>query len=172
MAAPTSIEAVLACLNETNSSNILMADVTFSAPTAGTFGTKNTKVTLTAVPGGSYIGENDYKYNRLELNQLTLTGDTLGQDYVLSNGSTLADLVDIINDLNDTNLTEADLENWTSPVTQPTVSTPTSVVLTARNTSYAWIGNVTVNLTLSKPHIKTVAPNDDLNGLLLSHLKA
>jgi len=170
MAATFSKQAVLNCLNETNGSLLTLSDVAFSSVSSGNFNGKNTKVTLTAVPDSGYTGTEDYSYNRLELTELDFNETQLGLNYIASNGQTIADIVSLINAFNQTKLTEADIQNWNTPVPHPPSGQTLAITLQADPQSYAWVGSATVEIRNIKPHIKTVAILTELDGLTLDHV--
>lgn len=167
MTAPTSKQALLACLNQTNGRNVPMEDVVFSLPTAGTLAGYNSKITVTAAPGSGYVGSGDYHYNRLALTWLEVENNILLDS---ETSYRISDLVAILNGVHRTGLTAEDILNWDEPVPALEAGHPITVTLIAHPDSYAWKDSLTLVLGEGKQPLSAIIAVNTLAGFLLDHL--
>ncbi len=70
----TSKQEVIDLINQVNTSNLTVNDVSFSLPAIVAYQSRNTKLTVSAVPGSAYAGSVDVYYNRLLLTDLGYIG--------------------------------------------------------------------------------------------------
>ena len=167
MPAPTSIEAFLYCLNETNLSTIDLTQVEISEPTVSTENLEfNTKITVTASEDGPYRGSQTHYYNRLPLT------DLLGEFElsVADDGALISDVVAALNAIHHTGLTADDIENWDTPIGDIGFGDGIEVMLKATENSYAWVGEAAFTVVSDRIDIKSVLSVSELNGLTLEML--
>lgn len=178
MTAPTSKQALLACINASNNdAGVLDSEITISLPTVIT-GVYNTSVNIEAKPDGQYQGDDDYKYNRVSLTVLELRDSQTDEPInlpVTPQMTTYADLLTVINPHTRVNLlagsdvNNIDIANGATAL--PDLSTgPVVVTLNAHANSYGWVGAVNYTLEEAKIPLSSVLPNTNLNGLTYSQM--
>lgn len=169
MTAPTSQEALLACLNATNDRNVPQEHLIFDLPLPGSLPGYNSVFTVSAHPDGPYSGSAPYHYNRLELELLEVETEILLAE---PTGNKVSDLVAILNQVHRTGLTALDVANWDEEIADWTQRGGVTVTVQAHPTSFAWRGSLEIQLGTGKLSIEDIIPKNDLDGLVLDALSA
>lgn len=160
----TAKELFYALVNDANAAlsakPLADTNVSLSAPTSGTFGEKNTKVTITALADQGYSGTVDVTYNRLDI-------ATLFSDASLTasiEGDSFTNASDLLTDLNSryglnlqaSDIVEGDLSAQVYPGTYDLVMAAGSL---------AYTGTVTIDLPGVVSALPDVVTTTDLTGL-------
>lgn len=141
---PTS-QMVINIINQTNFLELRASDVTLGVPAAAAQGAdKNTDLVITAVGTANYSGSATVHYDRLDLAQLFngLTSNQQVQVPVQAGWATTIDLLQYLNDNYDLQLSVDDIESAALTATPY----PATQTLTAKSTSYGYIGTYDVQL--------------------------
>lgn len=150
-----------------NSANAALAsnplsdsNVTLSVPTDGTFGDKNTQVTITAIAEEGYKGSVDVTYDRLDIG--TLFSDASITPTVEGDGfADAAALLSAINSQYGLNLSADDIQN--DDLSAQTY--PSTYTLTIAAGSLAYIGTVDVSLPGVQTDLNSAVTTTALDGL-------
>jgi hypothetical protein len=166
MSAPTAKQALLRCLNVTNSQDVDIATLSFGVPTPSTEYNKNTTIVLSALPGTAYFGSRRFWYDRIPLSMLAMIdGGGATVPITMRNGQTVGDLLGPINTAQRTGVALEDLENGNVVLPELTM-TPQPITLTANASSLVWMGELQVLVTLAKTDVGDILPNADLPGFV------
>lgn len=134
---------LLALVNLKGAQAVTADQVTFSAASTNSSGSKNTVVTLTAVSGKGFSGTVDLRYNRLGLDKGVASPNTT---LVVAEGSSTTTL--LTQAASQLGLREDQIE-WASGTTVPADGQSSQATLQAKSSSYLYVG--TLQLTLDNP---------------------
>jgi len=164
----TSSAQVLALINTDNVATvpagglILGTHVTFgtAAVNDNPGATTNTKLTVTSAVNSGYVGSVEVEYDRLDLVGFEAYGPA---EIIIPDTPTLQDVIDAFNVLYESNLQLEDIDE-TVTLPEPDFDGET-YTLTAKASSYAFIGTIDVVLSLASTPLSTIITNPVLNGL-------
>ncbi len=164
MSAPTSKQALLRCLNVTNSQSVPIDELDFGVPAPTTEYNKNTTIVLTARAGTDRFGSRRFWYDRADLSLLAMVdGEGAMVPVAMSNGQTLKDLLVPINLRHRTGLTSEDILDGDTLLPELSPQ-PRLITLRAAPGSYVWLGQLDVLVASAKTLIDTLLPEEDLPG--------
>lgn len=152
-------------INIDNTHQVLtVAELSFGAPTAGSFSGKDTKVTVTAVNGQGYKDARDIFYNRVDLAN---AAGALSTEFALGSAVNLSDLIPSINARYGINLTAADYTDVAIPAFPGSAPHETETLdIVAKATSLVWKGQLTITIDANDISLTTAIPNNTLSGLV------
>ena len=163
MTAPTSAQALLACLNASNDCDLPMEQIQFGSPIEPTNVAYNTRIEISAADESPFAGSGFYHYNRLELNLLD-PGFSIEIDEN-DDIQTVGGIAEQLNAIWRVGLSPEDIDNWNDAIPEDGI-----VTLLASETSLAWIGSLTVTLSYGSaepelPELSAVVQNIQLPPL-------
>lgn len=166
-----SAEQVLALINETDSLDLTLDDVQFSAPSVltpeqqpGVENPANTKITITPKPNRRLVGEVELAYDRIDLAEFETLADPQG--IVVEVPPTHATLLDGFNAYYKSALELADIDLTTA---LPTDFVDEEVIeLKASVGSLAYRGSLTLMIEPSSVHLSQIIVNPELVGLTIA----
>lgn len=157
-------QVLIDLINKDNNTSLTDQLISFGLPTAatGTNPTRNTDLTISAIPGSGYRGSVDLKYNRVQLNDFVGDKDLT---FILGDATKLSDLIGEINALLTINLTEDDYQDVTLPAFQGTANETHEVQLVASSDSIVYLGSLTIKIKGEEIELGSVVTTRELSGL-------
>lgn len=144
--------------------------VTFGLPGQSSGGTYNTDLTVTAVPGSGYVGNEVINYNRLHLQSeiadpFVASGQNRNLEFPVGNAVKIKDIIPEINSRFGINLTDADYIDGTLPTFTGTANEVHDVQVIANADSLCYRGSFTFHLKAEDVLLSTVIVEKVMNGL-------
>jgi hypothetical protein len=137
--------------------------VTFGLPTLNATDARNTKVTVTAVPGSGYKNFKSLLYNRVEL---AVIPGARSIEFPKGDALKIADLIPEINARYQLNLTTNDFVDGDLPNFTGTPNEKLDFQLAANADSLVYIGSVTLKIIAEDLDLAVVIANPILDGLV------
>ncbi len=162
----SSFNQFIELVNQENSIELPVEKISLSNPTelVDDIDSKNTQVTISAIPNSGLLGSVSVKYNRMNLNEFQIFG---GEDPIvlyMGSASTFNDLVAQFNTQFGANISiGVDIVN--KSINTP-VDEPQSILFESLPNSLAWIGSIGLEYALSTIPLASIIETTNVPGLV------
>lgn len=136
--------------------------VTFGLPTAQDINGRNTKLTITAVPGSGYKNFKDLEYNRVDL---AVIPGARSKEFPVGNAVQISEMIPEINARYGINLTANDFVDGPLPIFAGEPNEKKDFVITASADSLIYRGTLTLTVAAEDLDLAILISDPVLDGL-------